>query len=387
MSEPASDRNGRKIVGLFTDLLSVGGVQEAGRLTAAALDQIAAARGWSFEPLSLNDPAGEHVLPTSSGGMKFFGFGRDKPRFVLAAAAKALRTSRTGSAVIVAAHPHLAVPACYMQRVNPVFRTIVMSHGVEVWNPLSPRRFKALHKATMVLAPSNNTAREIADKQSIPKSKIRRLPWPLNPAFAELSRKPCELPLPGSFPRGTIILTVGRWAAANRYKGADSLILAASRLRDAIPELHLVAVGGGDDLGRLRKIAAEQQITERVHFLENLSQEEVAACYAHADVFALPSTGEGFGLVFLEAMAFGVPVVAVDAGGATDLVRDGVNGLLIPPNDVELLAQGLCRLIQDESLRRKLGDCGALMVRNEYQFSAFSRALEKSLCDVTSHHS
>jgi glycosyltransferase involved in cell wall biosynthesis len=387
MTMPERVKHDRKLVGLFTDLLGVGGVQEAGRLTAAALKEIATAGGWSLEILSLNDSAGEHALPCGDAEIKFCGFGRDKPRYVLSATGKALRTSRRGTAIIVAAHPHLAVPACYMQRVNSVFRTIVMSHGIEVWNPLSPRRYSALQKASMVLAPSNYTAREIADKQNIAKSKIRRLPWPLNPALLDLCQNPSELPLPANFPKGKIILTVGRWAAAHRYKGIDSLIQAAGRLRHTIPDLQLVAVGSGDDVPRLREIAAEQQVKCRVHFLETLSQEEVAACYANSDVFALPSTGEGFGLVFLEAMAFAKPVVGVNAGGATDLVRDGVNGLLIPPNDVELLAQGLGSLLQDESLRRDLGECGAAIVRREYQFSKFSLALKQCLCDVASKYS
>jgi glycosyltransferase involved in cell wall biosynthesis len=144
----------------------------------------------------------------------------------------------------------------------------------------------------------------------------------------------------------------------------------------------LVAVGSGDDLSRLRSVAAEQQVADGVHFLEGLSQRELAACYAAAEIFALPSTGEGFGLVFLEAMAFGKPVVGADAGGIPDLIRDGSNGLLIPPNDPDALAQGLSRLLQDEALRGKLGECGAAMVRREYEFDAFREALDQILCDL-----
>jgi phosphatidyl-myo-inositol dimannoside synthase len=208
------------------------------------------------------------------------------------------------------------------------------------------------------------------------------LPWPLSPDFIKLAEHPGELPLPRSFPRGRIILTVGRWAARERYKGVDALIVAIARLRTAVPDVQLVAVGSGDDLSRLRSVAAEQQVADGVHFLEGLSQRELAACYAAAEIFALPSTGEGFGLVFLEAMAFGKPVVGADAGGIPDLIRDGSNGLLIPPNDPDALAQGLSRLLQDEALRGKLGECGAAMVRREYEFDAFREALDQILCDL-----
>jgi glycosyltransferase involved in cell wall biosynthesis len=372
----------QEILGLFTELLGIGGVQEAGRMTAAALFEMGRASGRPVDILSLNDPRGEQCIRWGDSEIAFSGFGRAKARFVLSAIGKACRRPREGTPIILAAHPHLALPASWIQRVRPNFKVVVMSHGIEVWKPLASPRLRALQKASLLTAPSSYTARKMAGEQNIPESKIRRLPWPLSPDFIKLAEHPGKLPLPRGFPRGRIILTVGRWAARERYKGVDALIVAVARVRTTIPDVQLVAVGSGDDLSRLRSIAAEEQVADRVHFLEGLSKEELASRYAAADVFALPSIGEGFGLVFLEAMAFGKPVVGADAGGITDLIRDGSNGLLIPPNDPDGLAQGLSRLLQDEALRRKLGECGAAMVRREYQFDAFREALDQILGDV-----
>jgi glycosyltransferase involved in cell wall biosynthesis len=372
----------QEILGLFTELLGIGGVQEAGRMTAAALLEMGRASGRPVDILSLNDPRGEQCIRWGDSEIAFSGFGRAKARFVLSAIGKACRRPREGTPIILAAHPHLALPASWIQRVRPNFKVVVMSHGIEVWKPLASPRLRALQKASLLTAPSSYTARKMAGEQNIPESKIRRLPWPLSPDFIKLAEHPGKLPLPRGFPRGRIILTVGRWAARERYKGVDALIVAVARVRTTIPDVQLVAVGSGDDLSRLRSIAAEEQVADRVHFLEGLSKEELASRYAAADVFALPSIGEGFGLVFLEAMAFGKPVVGADAGGITDLIRDGSNGLLIPPNDPDGLAQGLSRLLQDEALRRKLGECGAAMVRREYQFDAFREALDQILGDV-----
>jgi phosphatidylinositol alpha-1,6-mannosyltransferase len=171
----------------------------------------------------------------------------------------------------------------------------------------------------------------------------------------------------------------GRGSATERYTGADELIRAVAQLCPESPGLHLVAVGGGDDLPRLRTLASELGIAGHVHFFDSLSREEVATCYARADIFALPSTGEGYGMVFLEAMAFGVPIIAAACGGSTDLVHDCTNGLLVPPNNVGELAHALERLLKDHSLSLRLGRCGAETVRQQYRFEIFEANLERIL--------
>jgi glycosyltransferase involved in cell wall biosynthesis len=298
----------------------------------------------------------------------------------------ALRRARGGSQIVLAAHPHLALPAIAMQKISPRLRTIIVSHGMEVWKPLSPVRRKALLRADFVLAPSRDTAHKLAEVQGVPQERIRKLAWPLSPNFLHMADAPGGLPLPRGFPQGQIILTVGRWDASERYKGVDELISAVAQLRHSILDLHLVAVGGGDDLPRLHKLAADLRVLDCVQFLDGLSREEIAACYAKADVFALPSTGEGFGLVFLEAMAFGKPVIAAACGGATDLVENEVNGLLVPPRDSGQLTKALDRLFRDASLRVELGRHGAEAVRRDYCFETFRAELESVLdgCGVDS---
>ncbi|MGH9772069.1 MAG: glycosyltransferase, partial [Candidatus Acidiferrales bacterium] len=335
--------------------------------------------------LSLNDAAGAQVLRDQATEIPFRGFGRAKLRFVLASLGLARKPSGSSAPVVLAAHPYLAQPAAWMKIVCSKLRTIVMSHGVEVWKPLSHARRRALLKADLVLCPSRDTARKLSEIQGVSPGKIQRLPWPISPYFARLAANPADLPLPWGFPHGKIILTVGRWAAAERYKGADELIRAVARLRATIPDLHLVAVGGGDDLPRLRKLASDLGVADDVHFLEMLSRKEIAACYASADLFALPSSGEGFGLVFVEAMAFAKPVVGASCGGTLDIVQHGVNGLLVPPRDTARLAEALERLLCGEPLRTKLGRNGAETVRREYKFDVFCSRLEEILDGTTVH--
>ena len=379
MNARSSTPKSRHVIGLFPELLGFGGVQEAGRLTASALTEIVSRREWSSEFLALNDSRGPHELTQAVRPFSFTGFGRAKIRFVLSAIARARSSSDRAAPIILAAHPNLALPAAWMQRISSRLKIVVMAHGVEVWQPLSAARRRALQRANLVLAPSSYTAQKLIEVQGIPKEKIRLLPWPLNPEFLALAQNPAALPLPKSFPHGRVIMTAARWAASERYKGADELIRAVAQLRDAHKDLHLAIVGGGDDLPRLRDLARDLGAAGQIHFLENIPRVELAACYAHADVFALPSMGEGFGFVFLEAMAFAKPVIAAAAGGATDLIAQGENGFLVKPRDVASLAQALDRLLRDDSLRAELGRRGAEKVRTQFRFEVFAAALERIL--------
>jgi phosphatidyl-myo-inositol dimannoside synthase len=326
--------------------------------------------------LSLNDSRGQHPLDVGEHTISLQGFGRAKLAFALAGIRHA-RSMRSGaSGIVLAAHPNLAPPALWMRWSCPHLRTIVMSHGIEVWQRLPLFRRRALARADIVLAPSSDTARKLVDVQGVAPKKVRTLAWPMNPAFLRLADAPARLPLPQSFPQGHVILTVGRWAASEKYKGADELIRATAQLRTEIPGLQLVVVGGGDDLPRLRKLATDLGVMDCVHFLENLSREEIAACYSHAEIFALPSTGEGFGLVYLEAMACSKAVVGASSGGTTDVVEDEVSGLLVPPGNSRRLVHALARLLRDQSLRERLGCRGAEIVRRKYRFDVFQSELE-----------
>ena len=368
-SHPA--QKATQLVGLFPDVLGIGGIQEVSRQTISALLDISARGDWSPCVLGLNDPLGIHEFSAGAHKINIRGFGRSKMRFVLAALQNAIKKPR----VVLAAHPNLAPPAAWMKRIAPPIQVIVMAHGVEVWQPLPPRRRAALLSADIVLAPSTSTVRKLTEVQGVSLEKIRNISWPLDPDVLNIADASEPLPPPEGFPPSPVILTVGRWAASEKYKGADDLIRALAQLRGAFPGLTVVAVGSGDDLPRLRQLAADLGVSGAVRFLTGLSKEDLAACYAHADIFALPSTGEGFGLVFLEAMAFAKPIVAAAAGGSTDLVEDAVNGILIPPHDQAALTAALERLLRNQSLRASLGRRGAEIVRRKYRFAQFQAQL------------
>lgn len=362
------------IIGLFTDLMPSGGVQLAGRHTAAVLARFAAERDWPSQFLSLNDPAGEHELKVAGVTVRFTGFGKSKRRF----AAKAVGLARQAQ-IVFAAHPHLAVPASAMRARSKKFHLIVHAHGIEVWEPMSALRGICLRCADIVTAPSQFTAEKLHQIQRLPETKIRLLPWGLDPGFLALTERASEFSLPGEIPRARFVLAVGRWSSAERYKGFDTLIRVLPPLLRDTPDLHLVFVGDGDDRPSLEALAKEIKVEQRVHFLSGISREQLIACYAKADVFALPSSGEGFGFVFLEAMALGKAAVGGNHGGIPDIIDEGNTGFLITHGDEQQLGAKLNILLRDRSLREEMGRRGRDRVMQKFIFRNFEARLREIL--------
>jgi glycosyltransferase involved in cell wall biosynthesis len=139
-------------------------------------------------------------------------------------------------------------------------------------------------------------------------------------------------------------------------KGLDTLLRAAALLGHTIPELKLRIVGNGPQYGRLRRLCAELRLDSVVQWLGDLPLARLAEEYKRADVFCLPSLQEGFGIVFLEAMAAGKPIVAARVAAVPEVVR---HGILVQPEDPEALADGIDRLYRSSYLRTSLGSAGS----------------------------
>jgi glycosyltransferase involved in cell wall biosynthesis len=129
------------------------------------------------------------------------------------------------------------------------------------------------------------------------------------------------------------------------------------------PEAHLRIVGTGPEAGRLRQQAHDLGLTDHVTLTGHLPFAELVAAYRRAALFCLPSVQEGFGIVLLEAMAAGLPIVACRAAAVPEVAPDGVCSLLVPPDDAAALAEALTTALDDERLRRQLGQAGAERVR------------------------
>jgi glycosyltransferase involved in cell wall biosynthesis len=176
-----------------------------------------------------------------------------------------------------------------------------------------------------------------------------------------------------------MLLTVGRLVSSEPGKGIDAVIKVLPKVIEAVPDAFYVVVGEGDLQPRLEEIAQENSVRDRVIFAGAFQLAQLKGCYSRADVFVMPSRQEGFGIVFLEAMASGKPVIAGDHGGAPEIVRDGVTGFSVDPDDLETLTARLVQLLQDEPLRMKMGAAGRRRVEETFSFTRFEEGLTRIL--------
>jgi phosphatidylinositol alpha-1,6-mannosyltransferase len=154
------------------------------------------------------------------------------------------------------------------------------------------------------------------------------------------------------------------------HKGVDLVLRAFAQLSPALPEARVVVVGDGPEYERLTTLARDLGIDQRVHFTGGVNDARLVEWYRAADVFVLPArseppTVEGFGTVYLEASACGLPVIGPDEGGPVDAIIEGQTGLRVPPRDLDALAAAMGRLGRDPRLRDALGRRGRQHVIEE----------------------
>jgi len=336
---------------------SPGGIQRFNRRLIAALRELAPMHRVHLlhdEPESLPPYAAEVTA-----------FGKKR----LAFAGKSLGAARSAR-VLLLGHLNLLPIGWMARRINPRLKLILFAHGVEVWGDPAyrARRFyepRLLESVDTIAAVSRHTASRMSDQFAVPQRRFVILPNAVD-ALA---------PTADLRPRHTV-LAVSRMDKHDRSKNLDTLLRAFAMMPDSVTRLEIV--GDGPLRPELEALACALGIAARVRFLGRVSDEMLAACYARAAVFVLPSTKEGFGIVYLEAWQHGVPVICA-SGAPGEIVSDGVDGFVIDPADIGQLAARMSALLQDPVRAAEMGAAGAAKVRARYLDEHFRRNLASLL--------
>lgn len=342
--------------------LDGGGRAAAGRLLAGAAARFAAERGMGFRLLTL----GKNGAPSPTAETRSFA---GRPAALAWSLWREQAAGRRTAYVF-----DLLGPARVQAYVPPSFRAryLIPLLGIEVWRPLSLDRRKALANATVKFAISRHTL-------------DRALPF--CPDLAGTAVLP--LALEEREPAGAVdlavlkqagegfFLIVGRMATTERYKGHDQMLAALP------PGARLVVAGDGDDRPRLSAKAAELGVADRVFFAGFVSEATLAELYRRCAALVMPSRGEGFGLVYLEAMRAGKPCVAARGSAAEEIVLDGETGVLVDPDDREELARALAGLLGVPAGARRMGAAGRERWQREFGADRFRERLTPMLAELT----
>jgi len=189
-----------------------------------------------------------------------------------------------------------------------------------------------------------------------------------------------QVAAPAPAKRGPTVLATG---GVKARKGTHVLIAAAARVREQVPDLQVIITGRQDDpayLARVQQRIADSGLSDCAHLPGMIPEDELIGWYQHADVFALPSLNvgdkfEGFGLVFLEASASGLPVIGTTGSGVEEAIIEGETGLLVPQDDVPALATAILRLLTDDALHARMSAAGPVYARTQDWAAVASRVI------------
>lgn len=219
-------------------------------------------------------------------------------------------------------------------------------HGIDAWDKARGSTARAVRSAKIATAVSRFTRRRFLAWSDVTPERVRVLPNAVDPNFTPGPRPDYLLDRYNLYGR-RIMLTVSRLAANERYKGHDRIIPLLPELRKSFSDLVYVIGGDGDDRPRLGALAENYGVSDICRFVGRISDEELVDHYRMADVFVMPSTGEGFGIVFLEAAASGVPAIGGSRDGSVDPLADGRIGEIVDPNGPEALLNVLVPTLRD----------------------------------------
>lgn len=267
-----------------------------------------------------------------------------KWRFALTSARTASRQPSPG--LVVCGHVNL-LPIGWMAAKLGRAPLVTMLHGVEAWQPVRSCLARCLVRcAGSFIAVSETTRQRFLNWAKVSPANSYVLPNCIDASlFGPGQPDPQLLDRYGLRGR-KVLLTLGRLSANERYKGVDEVLAVLPGLVRKVPDLIYLIVGDGSDRARLESKVRQSGLKEHVVFAGRVLEEEKADHYRLADAFVMAGWGEGFGIVYLEALACGIPVVASTLDASREAIRDGEMGVLVDPKNPDQLRDGIFAALQ-----------------------------------------
>jgi phosphatidylinositol alpha-1,6-mannosyltransferase len=326
---------------------ATGGIEKLCRLAGKALHELS---GESLSPgvkiFSLYDEPAD-VNTTYFPSAIFSGFGKNRFKFI-SAALKAGFNSR----VVILSHVNLLVVGFIIKLISPKTKIILFAHGIEVWRIFPGWKKKMLHQCDKILPVSEFTKEKMIQLHQLPAEKFTILNNCLDPFLPTPVQTKKDVGLLARYgidASDKVLLTLTRMAAKEKYKGYDKVIQAVHDLKEKYPTIKYLVVGKYDaeEKERLEDIITRLALQDHIIFTGFIRDEELAAHFNLADLYIMPSQKEGFGIVFIEAMFYGKPVIAGNIDGSVDALKGGTFGLLVNPTNQQQINNAIIEVFNN----------------------------------------
>jgi len=338
----------------------VGGIAKFNRDFLQALDCSGLVERVLVLPRLIAEPINESVIPEAvvydreaAGG---------KLAFIRRVAAQFFRADHIN--VVVCGHINLLSTAWLAARSRGAGLALII-HGIEAWQPPhSPMTRRLARNADALISVSRFTAHRFSNWSGVPKDDITIMPNCVDLDRFQPQQRDMALVKRYGLQSGRVIMTMGRLDPRERYKGFDEVINVMPQLLERFSNLKYLIVGDGPDRARLEAKAAGLDLAANVVFTGYVPESEKVAHYNLADVYVMPSTGEGFGIVLIEAAACGVPVVGSKADGSREALLNERLGRLVDPKKHEELIQAIAAVLESPPTRQRIEAIDLLSVQN-----------------------
>lgn len=290
-------------------------------------------------------------------------FGHSKLAYIFQSLKKSLSAD-----TLILGHINLLWIGILAKLIHPKLKVIMMAHGVEVWNDPVFRKIRfyepyLLRKLDQIAAVSGYTASIMQRECQLPEKLFTIFPNTVDPKVDD-EHHPVDPPF---------ALAVSRMDKHDRTKHLDQIIRAMKLLPNHLSHTHLIIVGDGVLRPDYEALIRENGLSERVEFPGRVSDERLLELYQTATQFVLPSSKEGFGIVYLEAWSHLLPVICSIHGAAPEVIRDGVDGFAVDPMDTQALATAMAHLFDEPNLASRMGRKGAEKMLRSYTTNTLNR--------------